>query len=136
MSNVTALNTTPALNIMVEQYIKLRDTKAQLKAEFAKRTGPLQEAMDKLEGAILAHMNATGIESCRTSAGTAYKATDCKATVADWDVVLAYIREHGLWHMLEKRVSKNAVEEFVETNNDLPPGVNYTAEVVVNVRRS
>jgi hypothetical protein len=38
--------------------------------------------------------------------------------------------------MLERRVSKTAVDEYVAAHQDLPPGVNYTTAISVNVRRS
>jgi hypothetical protein len=39
--------------------------------------------------------------------------------------------------LLEVRVSKTAVEQFREANDDeIPPGVNLRVERVVNVRRS
>jgi hypothetical protein len=56
--------------------------------------------------------------------------------VADWDYVLDYIQKNELWNMLEKRVSKQAVEQYVEEHGNLPPGINWREELVVNIRRS
>jgi hypothetical protein len=55
--------------------------------------------------------------------------------VADWDQTLNWIKTEGAWHMLDRRVNKTAVEAYREANNDLPPGVNWRDEIVVNVRR-
>jgi hypothetical protein len=43
---------------VVQKYIELRDMKAALKAEYESKTQPVQEAMDRLEVAILAHPDA------------------------------------------------------------------------------
>lgn len=121
---------------MVEKYIALRDARALLDSAYKLKKAPLDAAMDKIEAAILAQFEASQIESVRTEGGTAYKSKKTSATVADWDLVLAYIKANDLWQMLEQRVSKKAVEEFVEAHSDLPPGINWREEVTINVRRT
>lgn len=121
---------------LVEKYIRLRDAKAQLKAEYTQKAAKLDDILDRIEAVLLQQFSEFGMESVRTKAGTAYKSTRVSATVADWDSVLAFIKKNDLWQMLEHRVSKQAVEQFKEVNGDLPPGVNWREEVVVNIRRS
>jgi hypothetical protein len=121
---------------LVEKYIQLRDKKAELSADFKARTAKLDAVISKIEGVLLSQFNELGMESVRTKAGTAYKSTRASATVADWDNVLDFIQRNELWNMLEHRVNKSAVEQFKEEHGDLPPGVNWREEVVVNVRRS
>ena len=41
------------LSDAVAIYIKLRDQKAQMKAEFEAQVAPIQDKMDKLEGKLL-----------------------------------------------------------------------------------
>jgi hypothetical protein len=38
--------------------------------------------------------------------------------------------------MLERRASKSAVEQYRDTNDELPPGLNWREEITVNIRRS
>ena len=121
---------------LVEKYIQLRDAKAQAAAAFKAKVAKLDEVLTKIEGVLLQQFNEHGMESVRTKAGTAYKSSRVSATVADWDSVLSFIQKNDLWNMLEHRVSKQAVEQFKEEHGDLPPGVNWREEVVVNVRRS
>ena len=121
---------------LVEGYIKLRDKKAELKAKHDAEMAPINAMMDKIEIHLLKQMQEQGVESYKTGLGTAYTATRTSATVADWDSLLGFVREHNLWQMLERRVSKTAVDEYVAANQDLPPGVNLRSEVCVNVRRS
>ena len=120
---------------LVEKYIKLREVKTKLSNEYKAKVAKVDDIMDKIEAAILAQFNELGVESARTNAGTAYKQTRTSATVADWDAVLHFIQENDLYNMLERRVSKNAVEEYVQENGALPPGVNWRQEVVINVRQ-
>lgn len=123
------------INDIVERYIALRDKKAEIKKEYELKVAKIDEVMTKAEGVLLKHFDETGSESVKTAAGTAYKAHRTSATVADWDSAFGFIRDQEAWEMLEHRVNKKAVEEYKEQNGDLPPGINWRAEVVVNVRR-
>lgn len=121
---------------LVEKYVMLRDAKAAATQRFKEKIAKVDEAIGKLEAQLLQQLEATGAESIRTKAGTAYKTVKTSATVADWDAVLSYIVDQGLYNLLERRVSKQAVLEFRQENNDLPPGVNWREELSIGVRRS
>lgn len=121
---------------IVEKYIALRDAKAKHKAEYEVKVAEIEAALDRIEKHLLENMQAQGLKSLPTAAGTAYISHRTSASVADWDSVLHFIRENDAWSMLEKRVSKTAVEEFKAANSDLPPGINWYESVVVNVKRS
>jgi hypothetical protein len=56
--------------------------------------------------------------------------------VADPEAFMKHVIENEEWSLLEKRVAKGAVEQYKEANGDIPPGVNYREERVVNIRRS
>ena len=124
------------LSEAVSIYIKMRDKKAQMKAEFDASIAPLNEKMEKLEAKLLDVFNKTGIDSVKTEFGTAYTTTRVTASVADREIFMTHVRENDDWALLEVRASKTAVEQYRETNNDLPPGVSTREERVVNVRRS
>jgi hypothetical protein len=125
-----------SVEALVERYIKMRDTKDKLKKAYAKKIEPLENAMEQIEGLLLKMFESTGIDSAKCGSGTAYKSRRCSATVADWDAALTHIIKNQAWSMLEKRVSKEAVDAYREEYGDLPPGINWREELVVNVRRS
>jgi len=120
----------------VGAYIKLRDLKTEVKARHTAELAPINEKMTKLEAMLLNHLTTQNTESVRTSAGTAYKSTRTSAKVIDWDACLAFIREHNFWHLLERRVAKTAIEEIVAGSGELPPGVDLSSEVTINIRIS
>lgn len=124
------------LSDAVSMYIKMRDKKAQMKAEFDASVAPLNEKMEKLEAKLLDVFNKTGMDSVKTEFGTAYTTTRVTASVADREIFMTHVRENDDWALLEVRASKAAVEQYRENNNDLPPGVSMREERVVNVRRS
>lgn len=125
-----------ALEPLVDKYIKLRDAKAKATRQFKDKMAGVDAVLTRMEGTLLQKLNELGIESARAVSGTAYKSTRVSATVADWDQTLEFIKENGEWQMLERRVSKDAVQQYREVHDDLPPGVNWREEIVVNVRRS
>ena len=124
------------INELVDKYVKLRDAKAAKKKEYDTELAKYDTAMEKIEAILLKHFEETGADSVKTEQGTAYRSSRTSATVADWDSFLGHVRHHDAWEMLEHRVNKKAVEEYKAANEDLPPGVNWKEEVVVNIRRS
>lgn len=125
------------LSDAVSLYIKLRDQKAELKAEADAKLKPIQERMDKLEAKLLEAFQNTGVDSVRTEFGTAYQSTRTTASIADRDAFMEFVKSREEWSLLEVRVAKTAVEQYRAANDDeLPPGVNIREERVVNVRRS
>lgn len=124
------------LEELVGQYIRLRDLKAQKKAAYEREVAQITAVMDKVETRLLKLFEQLGADSVKTAAGTAYVSARTSATIADWDAFLAHVQQNGAWELLERRCSKTAVEQFKAANDDLPPGVNWSEERVVNIRRS
>jgi hypothetical protein len=121
---------------LVEKYIELRDAKSKIKAAYEAKVGKLDNVLDRIEGALLQQFNDSGMESVRTKAGTAYKQTRATASVADRDAFREFVKQNELWSVADMRVSKAGCEEYRAEHGDLPPGVNWREEVVINVRRS
>lgn len=134
----TATATQPGMiHKLVDGYIQLRDKKAALKAKHEAELAPINAMMDKIETHLLAQMQEQGVTSYKTELGTAYTSTTTKANVADWDSVKQFsLTLEDPFMLVERRVSKTAVDEYVAVHNDLPPGVNYSTAVAVNIRRS
>jgi hypothetical protein len=127
-----------AVNItaLVTKYIMARDMKTKLDASHKAKLEPLIAAMDKTEAAILDFFNKHDMDSAKCEAGTAFRASRTSATVNDMDAFLAFVKENDAWHMLERRVAKTSVDEYVTQHNDLPPGISYTKMAALNVRRA
>lgn len=122
-------------DLIVQRYVLLRDKKSQLKKAYEASVEDINAALERLEGAIKTQLDEMGAESIRTEHGTAFKKTSTSATVADWDSLLGFVRENERWDMLEKRVAKTAVDQYVEEFEDLPPGVNYRQVTTIQVNR-
>lgn len=124
------------LDDTIAKYVALRDWKTEKDRAHKAKMAKTEQMLDQLEAVILQDMQTSGAESVRTEHGTAYKTTKRYVNVADWDLALDFIKEHELWNMLEKRISKTAVEEYRAEHEDIPPGVSVREELTVNIRRA
>jgi hypothetical protein len=119
----------------VEKYIALRDKKAQMKKACDEKVAKIDAVLDKIEAALLKFFDASGQESAKTQHGTAYTQLRESVTVASRDDYFDFVKEEDRWDMLESRANKIAVLQYKEEHGELPPGLNYRAERIVNIRR-
>jgi type I site-specific restriction endonuclease len=124
------------LSEIVTKYIELRDKKAELKAEYDNKVASIDEMLDKIEVKLLQVFEETGSKSFSTPNGTAYASVRTSASVADKEAFMEYVKNTEQWPLLEVRASKTAVEQHRDLHEDLPPGINWREERVVNIRRS
>lgn len=124
------------INEAIELYRKLKDKKAQLKAEYEQKAAPVQEKMDRIEGALLGLMNKSGVDSFKTQFGTAYKTERTRVSCSDKGAFMDFVKDNNFYELLEVRPSKAAVEEFKAGRGVLPPGLDYTSEYTVNIRKA
>lgn len=121
---------------LLKLFIALRDRRARRKADYNVDDAGDKDKQANIEVEFLKRFNERGIDNVSSNGvGTAYRSTRASATVADWDTLLDFIKEDGAWEMLERRVSKSAVEQYRDANDDLPPGINWSETQVINFRR-
>lgn len=120
---------------VVATYIKLRNKKAEIQAEVKDKIAGINASLGKIEAWLKEQADKEGVTSFKTKSGTAFLTTDTFAGVADWDALLDFILKNEQYDMLEKRVSKLAVVDYVAQHSEVPPGVNLTTKVGINVRK-
>lgn len=87
---------------------------------------PLVDELELCEQFVKAEMNTGNMQQLKIrDVGMAYFTTKSKCVVEDFEAVLAEIKEKGLWHMLTKAVSKEAVKDYIEAYKESPPGVRF-----------
>lgn len=124
------------LDQVVDRYVKLRDKKKEMEEAHKASLRPINEAMERLEVALLTHLEQNGTEAVRTKAGTAYKKTETSITIADKEVFKNHLFETGRWDLADIRASKTGIEAYREENDDLPPGVNWRQSLSVGIQRA
>jgi hypothetical protein len=120
---------------VIGAYITLRDyIEAQDKAH-AERMKERKDQLAKLNSILLTTLNATGQDSAKTKAGTAYRKAWTSATIRDKDAFRRHVIGTEDWDLIDWRANKTAVTKAVEENNQPPPGVDFNKGYDVGVRR-
>jgi hypothetical protein len=120
----------------VAAYIKLRDYKKAAEDAFKESMKRTYDAMEKLEGELLSHLNETGANSLACDNGTVYRNMQVSATVENREAFRAYVMEHDLWEAMDIRANKTFVREYMEQKGETLPGIKVTTLATVGVRRS
>lgn len=123
-------------DVLIEKYIQLRDKKTQMKSEFDAKLAPIEEAMQKIEAHIMKTLNELGSDRIGGATGVAFKSTQNSATVADKELFRQFVLENDRWELADIRAAKAAIKEYIDENDDLPPGINWRSETVIRVNRS
>lgn len=123
------------LNAVVEAYVKLRDRKKDIEKAHKVEIAKIDGLLDQTDLFLMTHLNTVQSESVRTKAGTFFKSKVTSGTVASRETYLAWLQKTGEWDLADIRAAKANIAEYKAKHNDLPPGINWREEVVVNVRK-
>lgn len=124
------------LESLTKTYLKIRDKRAELKAQFDSEDKDLQSKLDAVKLALLEYCKDQNVDSVRTAAGLFYRSVKTRYWTSDWESMNRFIMEHEVPEFYEKRLNQGTVKQFLEENPDvLPPGLNVDSEYVVTVRK-
>jgi hypothetical protein len=121
---------------VIAAYIHLREEKDKLSKKQKEEMAPLTDKMNKLLAWTHQQLQSQGQKNARVDSGTAFLQTDISVTVEDWDAVWNFVVSNGLKALLERRVSKGVVQEYIESTGEVPPGVKVTSEISCHIRKS
>ena len=96
---------------------------------------PLKDELYLCEKFTHEEMLRSGQQNTKTDAGMAFFSDKSKAVVEDYDRLLAEIREKGLWQLLTRAVSKDAVKEYIAEHGQPPVGVKWESYRGLSWRR-
>jgi predicted metal-dependent phosphotriesterase family hydrolase len=121
---------------LTKVYLKIRDKRAELKAQFEAEDKELSEQLDEVKRALLDYCKTQGVDSVRTAAGLFYRSLKTRYWTNDWDSMNKFILDNAIPEFYEKRLNQTTVRTFLEENPDvLPPGLNVDSEYVITVRK-
>jgi hypothetical protein len=126
----------PSADLIVQRYLELRAFCKEADAAHAERIKPYKEAMEVLEGAADTIMKQTGQKALSTAHGTAYYSHTISCTCEDREAFLNFVFSTGARHFLTSHVAKEAVQQFMEPEGRVPPGVKVTPVINVNFRKA
>lgn len=121
----------------VRAYIKMRDARAALTAEFEKQDKVIKEQMEMVESHLLEVCKSADAKSIKTDAGTVIRSVKTRYWTSDWESMHEFVRENNALELLERRVAQNAMADYIKQNPDkVPKGMNVDSKYTVVVRRS
>ena len=127
----------PDLNNLTKVYLRIRDARDALTAQYKKEYAELEEQLALIESEMLDTCKTMGVESMRTPHGTIIRSVKSRYWTNDWDSMYTFIEETGAFGLLEKRLHQTHMKEFLEENPDLyPKGMNVENTYTVVVRRA
>ena len=119
---------------------KLVDIHAKIKARMDaidKELAELEEQRTEVRLAIKDQMKALGLTSVQTSNGTVSLMKKTRYNTQDWDSFKAFVLEHQVVDLLEKRIAQSNMAQFLEENPGvLPPGLNSVTEFDIRVTKA
>ena len=117
-------------------FIKIRNARAVLSAEFKEKDAKLVAQQDKIRQGGLNYCTEQNVESARTSEGSFFRTTKTKFWTSDWESMYEFIMEHKVPEFFDKRLNQTNVKQFLEENPDLmPKGLNQDTEYSIVVRK-
>ena len=119
-----------------ERAVKVRDVIRMLEAKHKEELEPWKVDFERLKGQLQSFLETTNQQSAKTAAGTFFLMTKRSASISNKDEFKHFVVGGERWDLLDWKANALAVVDFAEENGGtLPPGVNLTTKVDVNVRR-
>jgi hypothetical protein len=122
---------------MVNAYIKMRDHRSAIKAQYEDEDNNVKDQMAAIEAELLELCKTTGTDGLKTQFGTVSRSIKTRYDATDWEAMHKFVLEHSAPDLLERRVAQRAMKDFIENNPELmPPGLNVTSQYAITVTRS
>lgn len=133
---------------LIEKSIAIRNQLATDRKGWKAREARLKVAREVISMQLRDRGDQLGIDSFASTSGTAYRNKKEKFTIVNWELLVPWLLQTKNLHILQKRVSPNAVKEIreeiraqaeqngaeVDDALALPPGVGSMTEVEFAVR--
>lgn len=123
------------LDKVIAGYIKLRDAKDAMETRHKEELAPLNSKMEKIEAWLQNALQSQGLRNVKSDSGTAFIQSVANVTTPDFEATMAYIKEHDMWELLDRRLSKSVVLDHIEKFGVPPPGVTVARADIVRIRR-
>lgn len=135
-SQATPAPVSTELEKVVSEYVRLRDTKAEINDRFKKELAENEELLSRADAFLVDYLNKQGATSFSVGGTTVYTESVMQAQIGDKAALMDYIRSSQQPELLQSRVSSTVLKEWMDANaGNLPPGVKVNYERVVRVRR-
>lgn len=124
---------------VTERWLKCKSAISNLTADCKRRVKIIEAEQARLEGLMREFLDAHKMNSAPCKSGTFFKTMSVKPAATDWTVLYEWIKKHDAFHFLHKRISSEAVKDYMEEHKDdteggLPPGLSVIKDYDIIVR--
>lgn len=121
---------------LVAIYRKIRSAKQEIEERHKAELAELDEQLDMVSQQLLDICQEQNVDSLRTPSGTVSRRVWTRYWTSDWDSMYQFMQEHDAPFLLEQRIHKGNMQQFLEENPDLhPPGLQADSKYVITVRK-
>lgn len=121
---------------LVQAYVKMRDKRKELLAEYEQADAKIASGMEMIEAELMKMCKEIGADSIKTQFGTVYRSIKTRYETSDWESMYNFIMEHNIPQVLERRISTTNMKQFLDENPTLMPiGMNVNNKYTVKVLR-
>lgn len=120
---------------LISLYVRLRQALRDADARHKEKTQPSRDELVRIEGAMLARLQESNIDSIKCAAGTMYRSHRKSATLADPAAFKEFVIASNKWELADWKANATAVADYINDHSGVvPPGVNYSVIYTVGVR--
>tara|TARA_R100001129_G_scaffold161694_1_gene126715 strand:+ start:110 stop:532 length:423 start_codon:yes stop_codon:yes gene_type:complete len=113
--------------------INMRDVIASKEKEIKK----IKEERSQVQAILLESCKHLKSDSLKNKVGTLTRRVKKRYWTTDWPSMYKFIKEKGLMEFMEKRLNQTNIKEYLaEHPDELPPGLQSSAEYAISIRRS
>lgn len=130
------MNTDKSVEDMVSTYRKIRAAISEKEDAHKAEVATLREQLEVVSEALLGICSSLQVDSLRTAAGTVSRRIDTRYWTTDWEEMYKFIREHEAPFLLEQRIHKGNMKQFLADNPELlPVGLQADSKFIISVRK-
>ncbi len=126
----------PTVDQVIAAYRTLRSQKETIEERHKTELAPLKENMNKCLAWLQNKLQTQGLTNFKCPSGIAFLQNTNSVTVQDWEEFFTWVKTNDAPAFLERRAALSVVQEYVEANGQLPPGLSMNSVVEVRVRKA
>lgn len=121
---------------VINGILKLKEKRKALKKTYEEADEKLKTDTETLEKYLKDVMRTVGTSQLKCPEGIAFMDKRIVYNCKDWGVFLEWARKQGNESFLQKRLSHGVIQEFVDQNKIIPPGLEAITLHEINVRKN
>ena len=130
------MNTDKSVEDMVSTYRKIRAAISEKEDAHKAEVVTLREQLEVVSEALLGLCSKLQVDSLRTAAGTVSRRIDTRYWTTDWEEMYKFIKQNDAPFLLEQRIHKGNMKQFLADNPELlPVGLQADSKFIISVRK-